>query len=217
MEAKTLAMNAGFAGKANGSGWTRIQPRTIKIVKAVVFALGLIPLVRLVVLGVMDNLGANPVEFVIRSNGTWALTFLLITLGITPLRKISGMNWLLVLRRMLGLYAFFYAVLHFLSYVWLDQWFDWASIVKDVAKHRYVLVGFAGFLCLIPLAVTSTNAMMRRLGRNWQKLHKLVYLIGVLGVIHYWWLVKKDLTQPIIYGVILALLLAYRAINRKTS
>lgn len=217
MEAKTLTMNAVPAGRAISPGWTKIQPRTLKIVKAVVFALGLLPLIRLVVLGFMDELGANPVEFVIRSNGTWALTFLLITLSITPLRKVTGMNWLLALRRMLGLYAFFYAALHFLSYVWLDQWFDWASIVKDVAKHRYVLVGFAGFLCLIPLAVTSTNAMMRCLGRNWQKLHKLIYLIGVLGVIHYWWLVKKDLTQPIIYGVILALLLAYRAINRKTS
>jgi methionine sulfoxide reductase heme-binding subunit len=188
----------------------RLQPGTLGIIKAVVFVLALLPLLRLVVLGVMDNLGSNPVEFVIRSNGTWTLTFLLITLSITPLRQWTGMNWLLALRRMLGLYTFFYAVLHFLSYVWLDQWFDWNAIVKDVAKHRYVLVGFTAFLCLIPLAVTSTNAMMRRLGKRWQALHRLVYFIAMLGVVHYWWLVKKDLTLPLIYGVVLLLLLGYR-------
>jgi len=188
----------------------RLQPGTLGIIKAVVFVLALLPLLRLVVLGVMDNLGSNPVEFVIRSNGTWTLTFLLITLSITPLRQWTGMNWLLALRRMLGLYTFFYAVLHFLSYVWLDQWFDWNAIVKDVAKHRYVLVGFTAFLCLIPLAVTSTNAMMRRLGKRWQALHRLVYFIAMLGVVHYWWLGKKDLTLPLIYGVVLLLLLGYR-------
>jgi sulfoxide reductase heme-binding subunit YedZ len=188
----------------------RLQPGTLGIIKAVVFVLALLPLVRLVVLGVMENLGSNPVEFVIRSNGTWTLTFLLITLSVTPLRQWTGMNWLLALRRMLGLYTFFYAVLHFLSYVWLDQWFDWSAIVKDVTKHRYVLVGFTAFLCLIPLAVTSTNAMMRRLGKRWQVLHRLVYLIGMLGVVHYWWLVKKDLTLPLIYGLVLLLLLGYR-------
>jgi len=188
----------------------RLQPGTLGIIKAVVFVLALLPLARLTVLGVMDNLGSNPVEFVIRSNGTWTLTFLLITLSVTPLRQWTGMNWLLALRRMLGLYTFFYAVLHFLSYVWLDQWFDWNAIVKDVAKHRYVLVGFTAFLCLIPLAVTSTNAMMRRLGKRWQALHRLVYFIAMLGVVHYWWLVKKDLTLPLIYGVVLLLLLGYR-------
>lgn len=195
--------------------WVKVSAQQIKRIKATVFLLALLPLVRLVVLGFMDNLGANPVEFVIRSNGTWALTFLMITLAITPLRKITGLNWLVALRRLLGLYAFFYAVLHFLSYVWLDQWFDWASITKDVAKHRYVLVGFAAFLCLIPLAATSNNAMMRRLGGNWQKLHRLVYPIAILGVTHYWWLVKKDLTQPIVYAMVLALLLACRAVFRK--
>lgn len=220
---KVITMDMPLSRRANPSGsaagfWpARLQPRTLKIVKAVVFALALLPLMRLIALGFMDDLGANPVEFVIRSNGTWALTFLMMTLSITPLRKITGMNWLQALRRMLGLYAFFYAVLHFLSYVWLDQWFDWASIVKDVAKHRYVLVGFTGFLCLIPLAVTSTNAMMRRLGRNWQTLHRLVYVIGVLGVVHYWWLVKKDLTQPLIYAAVLGLLLAYRLLKAERN
>jgi sulfoxide reductase heme-binding subunit YedZ len=192
----------------------RLAPAKLKAVKRAVFVLALLPLLRLVWLGFNDGMGANPVEFVIRSNGTWTLTFLLLTLTVTPLRRLTGMNWLLALRRMLGLYAFFYAVLHFLSYVWLDQWFDWRSIAEDVAEHRYVLVGFAAFLCLIPLAVTSTNAMMRRLGRNWQVLHQLVYLIAVLGVVHYWWLVKKDLTQPVIYGAVLILLLGYRLLAR---
>ncbi|OGV72197.1 MAG: sulfoxide reductase heme-binding subunit YedZ [Methylophilales bacterium RIFCSPHIGHO2_02_FULL_57_10] len=193
---------------------TRLQPATLRTVKAVLFVLALLPLARLVMLGVLDELGANPVEFVIRSNGTWTLTFLLITLAITPLKKITGMDWLLGLRRMLGLFVFFYAVLHFLSYVWLDQWFDWQAIVKDVAKHRYVLVGFTAFLCLIPLAATSTNAMMRRLGKRWQALHRLVYVIGVLGVVHYWWLVKKDITLPLVYGAVLTLLLGYRLFSR---
>jgi sulfoxide reductase heme-binding subunit YedZ len=120
------------------------------------------------------------------------------------------MNWLAALRRMLGLYTFFYVVLHFLSYVWLDQWFDWSAIVKDVAKHHYVLVGFSAFLLLIPLAATSTSAMMRRLGKHWQKLHQLVYLIAVLGVAHYWWLVKKDITLPLVYAAVLLLLLGIR-------
>jgi sulfoxide reductase heme-binding subunit YedZ len=214
---QSAALGRGGARReeARPGAWVKVSPQQIKRIKAVVFLLALLPLARLVVLGFMDDLGANPVEFVIRSNGTWALTFLMITLAITPLRKITGMNWLIALRRMLGLYVFFYAVLHFLSYVWLDQWFDWASITKDIAKHRYVLVGFSAFLCLIPLAVTSTNVMMRRLGQNWQKLHRLVYFIAILGVTHYWWLVKKDLTQPIVYAMVLALLLAYRAVFRK--
>jgi sulfoxide reductase heme-binding subunit YedZ len=206
---------ARMAGEGRGEGrFTKLQPATLRTVKAVLFALALLPLARLVMLGVLDDLGANPVEFVIRSNGTWTLTFLLITLAITPLKKITGMGWLLGLRRMLGLFVFFYAMLHFLSYAWLDQWFDWQAIVKDVAKHRYVLVGFTAFLCLIPLAATSTNAMMRRLGKRWQALHRLVYVIGMLGVAHYWWLVKKDITLPLVYGAVLALLLGYRIFTR---
>jgi len=208
---------APLARKVGEGGFARIarlQPATLRAVKAVLFVLALLPLARLITLGMLDDLGANPVEFVIRSNGTWTLTFLLITLAITPLKKITGMSWLLGLRRMLGLLAFFYAVLHFLSYVWLDQWFDWQAIVKDVAKHRYVLVGFTAFLCLIPLAATSTNAMMRRLGKRWQALHRLVYVIGVLGVVHYWWLVKKDITLPLVYGAVLTLLLGYRLFSR---
>ena len=211
---QSIAPLARKVGEGSFARITRLQPAKLRTVKAVLFVLALLPLARLVTLGVLDDLGANPVEFVIRSNGTWTLTFLLITLAITPLKKITGMGWLLGLRRMLGLFAFFYAVLHFLSYVWLDQWFDWHAIVKDVAKHRYVLVGFAAFLCLIPLAATSTNAMMRRLGKRWQALHRLVYVIGVLGVVHYWWLVKKDITLPLVYGAVLALLLGYRLFSR---
>ncbi len=195
--------------------FNQLSRNAVSRVKAVLFAAALLPLVRLVVLGLSDGLGANPIEFVIRSNGTWALTFLLVTLSITPLRKLTGANWLVQLRRMLGLYAFFYALLHMASYVWLDQWFDVAAISKDIVKHPFILAGFSAFVLLIPLAATSTNAMMKRLGRNWQKLHYLVYPIALLGVLHYFWLVKKDITQPVIYAVILAMLLGVRLIWRR--
>jgi sulfoxide reductase heme-binding subunit YedZ len=174
------------------------------------FLLALLPAFRLVFLGVNDDLGANPVEFIIHSLGTWALTFLLMTLAITPLRKLTGANWLVQLRRMLGLYAFFYATLHMLAYVGLDQWFDWQAIARDIVKHPFILAGFSAFVLLIPLAVTSTNAMMKRLKKNWQKLHTLVYPIAVLGVLHYFWLVKKDVTQPLIYAAVLTVLLGLR-------
>lgn len=187
-----------------------LPPAAISRVKSTLFVIALLPLVRLIFLGFMDALGANPIEFVIRSNGTWALTFLLITLGVTPLRKLTGANWLIQMRRMFGLYAFFYATLHMLSYVWLDQWFDWTAIGKDIVKHPFILAGFSAFLMLIPLAITSTNAMMQRLKRNWQKLHYLVYPIAMLGVLHYWWLVKKDITQPAIYTAVLTVLLGVR-------
>lgn len=181
--------------------------------KAVVFALALLPLVRLVILGYLDRLGANPIEFITRSTGTWVLVFLLITLSITPLRRVSGWQWLIKLRRMLGLFAFFYACLHFTTYIWLDQFFDIEEIIKDVIKRPFITIGFASFLLLIPLAVTSTNAMVRRLGgKKWQRLHRLVYVSAIGGVIHYWWLVKKDLTQPMIYAAILSVLLGYRVI-----
>ena len=181
--------------------------------KALVFAACLIPLARLVVLGYFDQLGANPIEFITRSTGTWVLIFLLITLTITPLRRITGWQWLIKLRRMLGLFVFFYAGLHFTTYIWLDQFFDVQEIIKDVIKRPFITIGFASFILLIPLAVTSTNAMVRRLGgKRWQTLHRLVYFTAVGGVIHYWWLVKKDLTQPIIYAVLLSLLLGYRII-----
>ncbi|MCE9633892.1 MAG: sulfoxide reductase heme-binding subunit YedZ [Methylophilales bacterium] len=193
---------------------TTLTPAAVSRVKAILFCIALIPLLRLFVFGFLDMLGANPIEFVIRSFGTWALTFLLITLTVTPLRKFTGANWLVQLRRMFGLYAFFYALMHMLSYVWLDQWFDWAEIGKNIAKHPFIIAGFSSFVLLIPLAATSTNAMMKHMKRNWQKLHYLVYPIAMLGVLHYFWLVKKDITQPVIYAVILTILLGIRVVWR---
>jgi sulfoxide reductase heme-binding subunit YedZ len=189
-----------------------LKPAKLNRLKAILFALALLPLARLIALGMTDNLGANPVEFVIRSTGTWALSFLLITLAITPLRSLTGASWLVALRRMLGLYTFFYACLHATGYLWIDQWFDWTEIFKDIAKRPFITVGVATFIALIPLAATSTNAMMRRLGRNWKSLHKLSYYIAMTGVLHFFWLVKKDVTQPTIYAVVLAILLGVRLI-----
>lgn len=183
---------------------------TVRTLKVGVFLICLLPLARLVYLGGVGGLGANPIEFVTRSTGTWALTGLMVTLSVTPLRRLTGQAALVRYRRMLGLFAFFYACLHFVTYIWLDQFFDLAAIAKDIVKRPFVTVGFAAFILLIPLAVTSNHAMMRRLGRRWQRLHRLIYLIALLGVVHYLWLVKKDLTEPLIYGGMLALLLALR-------
>ncbi len=155
-------------------------------------------------------MGVNPVETLSHRTGDWSLRFLLLTLAVTPLRRLTGWNGLIKFRRMLGLFAFFYVCLHFGVYLIFDQFFDWASIVEDVAKRPYITVGFAGWLLLIPLAVTSTNGMTKRLGRNWQRLHRLVYLIGTLGVLHYLWLVKADIAEPLLYGGILGVLLGYR-------
>jgi len=178
--------------------------------KCWLFAVCLLPLARLFVLGSGGGLGANPIEFITHSTGTWTLVGLLVTLSVTPLRRLTGRANLIRYRRMLGLFAFFYAILHFMTYLWLDQFFDFASIAKDIVKRPFITVGFAAFVLLIPLAVTSTRVMMRRLGRRWQPLHRLVYLIALLGVIHYVWLVKKDLTQPLMFGAVLVLLLAMR-------
>jgi sulfoxide reductase heme-binding subunit YedZ len=186
----------------------------IKRIKVTLFCAALLPLARLVWLAATDDLGANPVEFVIRSLGTWTLVSLLATLSITPIRLLTGVAWPVQLRRMLGLFAFFYASLHLLAYAGLDQWFDWRAITHDIVKHPYVVVGFSAFLFMIPLAATSNRAAIRRLGQRWQALHRLVYLIATLGVIHYWWLVKKDITQPVIYATVLAVLLGIRLYNR---
>jgi len=181
--------------------------------KAALFLAGLIPLIRLGWYGYSSQLGANPIEFITRSLGTWTLVFLLITLSITPLRNLSGWSWLIKLRRMAGLFAFFYALLHFITYIWLDQFFDLNSIYKDVIKRPFITIGFTAFILLIPLAATSTNAMIKRLGgKRWQLLHRLVYLVAIFGVLHYWWLVKKDITQPAIYAAILTILLGYRVV-----
>jgi sulfoxide reductase heme-binding subunit YedZ len=185
------------------------------LIKPTLFVISLFPLAVLIQKGLNNDLGANPVETINRFTGDWVLRFLLVTLAVTPLRRLFGWNALLRYRRMLGLFAFFYACLHFLSYAWLDQYFVLADIVKDVAKRPYITVGFACLLMLIPLAATSTNAMIRRLGaRRWQALHRLVYLVGVGGIVHFLWLVKSDLREPLIYGAILAVLLGFRLWHR---
>lgn len=186
------------------------MPAVLRNPKFWIAAVCLIPLARLLTLGFSGGLGANPIEFITRSTGTWTLVGLMVTLSVTPLRRLTGQSGLLRYRRMLGLFTFFYACLHFVTYIWLDQFFDPAAIVKDVIKRPFITVGLTAFVLLIPLAATSTHAMIRRLGRRWQQLHRLVYLIAILGVIHYLWLVKKDMTEPAIYGAILAGLLLMR-------
>ena len=187
-------------------------------IKPLLFLLCLAPLARLVFFAFTDRLGVNPIEFVLRSFGTWTLVMLLITLSITPLRRLTGWNSLIRLRRMLGLFAFFYASLHFLTYAGVDQSFDLSAILADVVEHPYITVGFTSFVLLIPLAVTSTNAMQRRLGgKRWQQLHRLVYVIAAGGVVHYLWLVKKDITQPVLYGLALLVLLGMRLVWRRRA
>jgi sulfoxide reductase heme-binding subunit YedZ len=189
-----------------------LSPRALVWTKAVAFVLCLGPLARLVIGAPLDLLGVNPVETIRRSTGTWTLVFVLATLTVTPLRRFSGWHWLARLRRMMGLYAFFYAVVHLISYVWLEQFFDGGAIVKDVVKRPFITIGFAAFAMMVPLALTSTDTMVKRMGgRNWLALHRLTYALAICGVIHYWWLVKRDITQPVIYALILALLLGYRA------
>ncbi|MBC7781594.1 MAG: sulfoxide reductase heme-binding subunit YedZ [Proteobacteria bacterium] len=178
----------------------------------------LLPLAQLAYGAFTGGLGANPIEAITRATGEWTLILLLVTLTVTPLRKLTGLNWLLRLRRMLGLSAFFYACLHFTTYVWLDQFFDLASIVKDIAKRPFVTAGFAAFLLLIPLALTSTDAMVRRLGgKSWLALHRLAYVATAIGVVHYWWLVKADIREPLFYAIVLGVLLAARLLNRRSA
>ncbi|WP_150578301.1 sulfite oxidase heme-binding subunit YedZ [Pandoraea aquatica] len=184
--------------------------------KVVVFLLALVPLLRLVVYGLTDQLGANPVEFITRSTGTWTLVMLCITLAVTPVRRVSGMSWLLRFRRMLGLFACFYGALHFATYFWLDQWFDWTSILRDVTgKRPFITVGFVAFVLMTLLAATSPHAVMRRMGgRRWQRLHRVIYAIAVLSILHYWWMKagKNDLAQPLIYAMVVAGLLGARVV-----
>ena len=186
------------------------------VYKPVVFSASLVPAAWLVCglfgwLG--QDLGADPVKSLEHSCGKVALNFLMFTLMVTPVRTILGLPHLLRLRRMLGLFAFFYAVMHFCVYAVLDQELAWRSVLADIAKRPYITVGFTALLMLLPLAITSTNRMMRRLGRRWQKLHRLIYVIAVLGVWHYYWQVKRDVREPLIYAAVLALLLGYRYVR----
>lgn len=167
--------------------------------------------------GHAGGLGANPVETLQDELGTWALRLLLATLAITPLRRLLGWNRLAQFRRMLGLFAFGYAALHFLNYLWLDQFFDLAAIVEDITERPFITVGFAALLLMLPLASTSTNGWRRRLGRRWQRLHRLVYPVAILACWHFWWQVKKDVTEPLVYAAILALLLGARLWRRPAA
>ena len=187
-----------------------MNKKTIIFIKVSIWIFALLPLARLIWLGIHDDLSANPVEFVERSTGTWALVFLLITLSMTPIRLLTGQIWQIQLRRMLGLWMFFYACLHITTYVWLDYSFLWSDIVKDIIKHPYVIVGFSAFLLTIPLAVTSNNFMIKRLKKNWKKLHQLIYVIAILAILHFWWLVKKDVTEPFYYAAVLIILFGIR-------
>ena len=188
-----------------------IDNKTLARIKTVIFLTALIPLSRLGFGAYLDTLGANPIEKITRITGYWTLTFLLISLTVTPLRRMLGWLWLIRLRRMLSLFAFFYGCLHFLTYLVLDQFFDWENIIKDIIKRPYITVGFSAFLFMIPLALTSTDAIIRWLGgKRWRLLHRLVYLSAVGGVVHYWWLVKKDLTKPVTFALLLGLLMGIR-------
>jgi len=192
--------------------------KSIWFLKVLLFLLCLVPLAKLAleIFGVgRMSLGANPIEELIHRLGIWGLNFLLITLAVTPLRRLTGKGWLLRFRRMFGLFAFFYVLMHFLTYAGLDQRFDLPVIFEDIAERPFITVGFTAFLLLIPLALTSTNAMIRRLGRRWQKLHRLVYLIAILGVVHFYWQVKLDTLEALIYAAILAVLLGFRLKGRK--
>lgn len=182
--------------------------------RVVLFMLCLIPLVRLFWLGFNDNLSANPVEFIERSTGYWSLFILLATLSLSPIRQLTGTAWPLQYRRMLGLFMFFYACLHITAYLWLDYSFYWPDIAKDIVKHPYVLVGASAFLLTVPLTATSNKAMIKRLREHWKPLHRLVYLIAILAIVHFLWLVKKDLREPLLYAGILVLLLAVRIYYR---
>lgn len=179
--------------------------------KCLIWVFAFMPILRLIWLGVNEDLSANPVEFVERSTGTWALVFLLLSLSMTPIRLLTKQVWQIQLRRLLGLWMFFYACLHITTYIWLDYGFVWADIAKDIIKHPYVIVGFTAYLLTIPLALTSNSAMIKRLKTKWKALHQSVYLIGILAILHFWWLVKKDVTEPFYYAAVLILLLGIRA------
>lgn len=188
------------------------NPRQVSAIKAVIFALGLIPVAKMAYLTISGQL-VEPLEHITRGTGDWVLYFLCITLAVTPLRKFTGWNWLVKLRREIGLFAFFYACLHFMTFLWFDHFFDVAEMWKDVVKRPFITVGFIAFVLLIPLAVTSTNGMIKRLGgKRWQWLHRLIYLIAPLGILHFWWMKagKHDFQQPIIFGTVVALLLGVR-------
>ncbi len=182
----------------------------IALTKSLLFALGLLPAVLLGWQFYRDDLGANPIEAVTHSTGEWTLRWLLITLAMTPLKRLSGWYWPVRVRRMLGLFAFFYACLHLMTYLWLDQFFDWSEIWLDIIDRPFITVGMLAFVLLLPLALSSNRYSIKKLGRNWKRLHRLAYVAPVLGVLHFWWLVKADVLEPAIYALLLAALLLMR-------
>lgn len=190
-----------------------LKEKFIRTLKVLAFLLCLGPAALLVWKGFHDLLGANPVDVITRTTGRWTLIFLLVTLSITPARKLSRLPWLIRFRRMLGLFAFFYGTLHLMTYVWLDKFFDVPLMLHDIAQRRFIAAGMTAWALMLPLAFTSTSGWIRRLGgKGWQRLHRLIYLSAAAGVTHFIWLVKADLRRPLTYGAILAGLLAYRVI-----
>nr|WP_314857885.1 protein-methionine-sulfoxide reductase heme-binding subunit MsrQ [uncultured Undibacterium sp.] len=190
-----------------------LSNRQLQLLKIVVFVLAALPFLRLVFAVYREDLGANPLEFITRNTGDWTLYFLCMTLSLTPLRKILQWHWLIRLRRMLGLYSFFYASLHFLTFLWFDHFFDLGDMWRDLVKRPFITVGFIAFVLLLPLAITSNNAMIKRLGgKQWQMLHRLVYVIVPLGVLHYFWMKagKNLLLQPLLFAVLVSVLLGLR-------
>jgi sulfoxide reductase heme-binding subunit YedZ len=189
------------------------RPVNVKWIKPPVFLLCLVPLANLLWKGFHDMLGANPVQVIEHSTGTWALVGLCVTLAITPLRRLTHQNWLIRFRRMFGLFAFFYGCLHLTTYLWLDEQFDFAGILPDVYKRPFITAGFTAFVLMVPLAVTSTSGMIRRLGgKRWQLLHRLIYLSAIAGAVHYYWLVKSNETVPLRFASVVAILLGYRLV-----
>ncbi|HET7551588.1 MAG TPA: protein-methionine-sulfoxide reductase heme-binding subunit MsrQ [Gemmatimonadaceae bacterium] len=221
-EAAVRTERGARAPRAASTGARQRQTRAVRAprwLKPALFVLCLVPAIWVVWALYSDfarttsYLGANPITEAEHFTGKWTLRFLMVTLAVTPLRRLTGWNWLVRYRRMFGLFAFSYAALHLSMYIGVDMFFDFGDIVHDVVKHPYITIGMAAFLLLIPLAVTSTNAMVRRLGgARWRSLHRLVYVVAVLGVIHFWWAVKKDITEPLIYAIIFGLLYAARLI-----
>ena len=180
--------------------------------KPAVFLACLVPVARLGWLGFHSGLGANPIEFITHSTGDWTLTFLLVTLAVTPLRKLTRQYWLISFRRMIGLFAFFYGFLHLMTYLWLDKFFNVHEMLHDIAKRKFITAGMTAFTLMIPLALTSTKWAIRKLGKRWQALHRLIYFSASAGVIHYIWLVKADLKKPLEYAFVLGMLLMYRVV-----
>ena len=189
--------------------------KQFKIIKAGLFLLACVPFLRLFIFAYLDQLGANPLEAITRNTGDWTLYLLCITLSITPLRRLTGWTWLIALRRMMGLFTFFYASLHFLAFLWFDHFFDVQAMLLDVVKRPFIAMGFATFLLLLPLAITSTNRMMRKLGKRWKTLHQLIYLIIIMGLLHFWWMRagKQNFAQPLLISVIALVLLGSRLVT----